>query len=67
MKSDFQQKITDQVGIIYVDIAGDMITLLSAQQRDMFFDEILALEEDADTLPMVQKILDETKENCGHG
>lgn len=62
LKSDFQQTIPEQINIAYVDIERGDIILLSQQQRDMLFNEIVSLEEDTDTLPIVQKILDETKE-----
>lgn len=59
LKKEFSQTIPEQVKIIYLDIEEDEVSLLSTLQRDAFFDEILSLEEDADTLPIVQKILNE--------
>ncbi len=62
LKEEFNQTIPERINIIYIDIEEDLASLLSSRQRNMFFDEILSLEEDADTLPIVQKIIDETGE-----
>ncbi len=63
LKEEFQQKSEEQVCIIYVNFEEGEATLLNPWQRMLFFNTVRQLEEDVDTLEIVQQILEDSEQN----
>ncbi len=63
LKEEFQQKSEEQVNIIYVNCEEGDATLLNQWQRMLFFNTVRQLEEDIDSLEIVQQILEDCKQD----
>ncbi len=63
LKEEFRQKSEEQVDIIYVNFEESEATLLNPWQRMLFFNTVRQLEEDVDTLEIVQQILEDSERN----
>lgn len=66
LKDEWSDLIPEQVNIILVDREGDLVSLLSQEQRDMFFDIVMESTEDLDTLPIAEYVMNEIDSDEEH-
>ena len=59
LKNEFKETIPEQIEVVYVNEKTEKIILLSTPQRDEFFKTVMSLEENTDTLTIVQRVLKE--------
>lgn len=59
LREEWDGTIPEQVDIILIDRENDIVTLLSQPQRDSIFERVMESTEDLDTLPMIEKVLEE--------
>lgn len=63
LQEEFKSTIPEQINIILVDRAKDKVSLLSSQQRDLFFERVMETTVDVDTVVMVEEVISETEKD----
>lgn len=63
LQEEFKGTIPEQINIILVDRAKDKVSLLSSQQRDLFFERVMETTVDVDTVVLVEEVISETEKD----
>lgn len=63
LQEEFKGTIPEQINIILVDRAKEKISLLSSQQRDLFFERVMETTVDVDTVVLVEEVISETEKD----
>lgn len=63
LQEEFKGTIPEQINIIFIDREKDMIALLSTEQRDLFFEKVMATTVDIDTVVLAEEVIKETEKN----
>ena len=63
LQEEFKGTIPEQVNIIFIDREKEQIALLSSEQRDLFFEKVMASTVDVDTVVLVEEVISETEKD----
>ena len=63
LQEEFKETIPEQINIIWVDREKKVISLLSSQQRDLFFERVMETTVDVDTVVLVEEVISETEKD----
>ena len=63
LREEFKSTIPEQINIILIDRAKNVISLLSTEQRDLFFEKVMATTVDVDTVVLVEEVISETEKD----
>ena len=63
LQEEFKETIPEQINIIWVDREKEVISLLSSQQRDLFFERVMEATVDVDTVVLVEEVISETEKD----
>ena len=62
LKKQFKGMILEKIKIVFIDAETADIFLLSALERDLFVEKILASTSDADTVSLIEEVIRETED-----
>lgn len=57
LKEEFCGTIPEKIRIILIDREKDEVALLSSEQRDIFFERVMAAEDDIDTVEIAEAVI----------
>lgn len=63
LQEEFKGTIPEQINIVFIDREKDQISLLSTQQRDMFFERVMETTVDIDTAVLAEEVINETEKD----
>lgn len=63
LQEEFKETIPEQINIIFVDREKDVISLLSTEQRDIFYERVMETTVDIDTAVLAEEVINETEKN----
>ena len=63
LQEEFKGTIPEQVNIIFIDREKEQIALLSSEQRDLFFEKVMASTVDVDTVVSAEEVINETEKD----
>ena len=63
LQEEFKETIPEQINIIFVDREKDVISLLSTEQRDIFYEKVMETTIDIDTAVLAEEVINETEKN----
>ena len=63
LQEEFKGTIPEQINIIFIDREKDMISLLSTEQRDIFFERVMETTVDLDTAVLAEEVINETEKD----
>lgn len=63
LQEEFKETIPEQINIIFVDREKDVISLLSTEQRDIFYERVMETTIDIDTAVLAEEVINETEKN----
>ena len=63
LQEEFKETIPEQINIILIDREKDVISLLSSEQRDIFFERVMETTVDIDTAILAEEVIKETEKD----